>query len=346
MVKRTFFALAILGLTVSVLVACTQPEEDVEGGAAATGPFIYVASGTAYAGPGVTAATPSQTVARFTLSGTFERVVRDYTANPGDSPVGLVDYSASHILVLVDNTTGRRIELVAKDGSGYSTFLSNGTALNAVVRDIVGTSDGGVLVAKNTAIEKFNSTGTRITQGANPYVSAPGGSCATSTTLIPAVTIGPDNVILMAHAAASPNNQINLISSTGYAVIGDCVTVTEAPGATHYPTSLLYHSSGKLLAGFGNNTGPIHQIYSYSVTSTTITSPVQAFNDTSILQGISEMAEMPDGTVLISAAASTFNTIERFTLNPSTGLLARVGTLPLIGPSIFTRSVSGILVTD
>lgn len=345
--RKLGLSLLIMTLWVSFFVACDQPEEDVEGVAgAAAGPFIYVASGTTYAGLGVTASTPAQTVTRFALNGTFERVVRDYTANPGDTPVALLDYNATSLLVLVENTAGRRIELVAKDGSGYSTFISNGTALNALVRDLAQTADGGFLVSKGTAIEKFNSSGSRITQGANPFISAPGGSCATSTTLTAKVALGPSDVIFMAHAAASPNNQINMIKSTGYAIVADCVAVTEAPTSGHYPTSLLYHSSGFLLAGFGNNTGPIHQIYSYTVDASTITSPVLAFNNTSLLQGISELAEMPDGTVLAASAASAFNTIERFTFDPGTGSLARVGTTPLIGPNIFTRSISSIMIAD
>ncbi|MFL5814832.1 MAG: hypothetical protein ACJ763_14755 [Bdellovibrionia bacterium] len=85
-----------------------------------------------------------------------------------------------------------------------------------------------------------------------------------------------------------------------------------APTANHYPSAALMHSSGRLLVAYGNSTGPVNEIYSYPVTSTSIGAGVSACNNISVLQGISYMAEMPDATILVASMASTFNTIEQF----------------------------------
>lgn len=306
--------------------------------------YIYVASGTAYAGNGITPATATNTIVRYTTAGVFDRIVRDYTNSPGDSPIAMVNYSTTTILVLVENTSSRRIEEVAKDGSSYSTFLSNGTALSAQLRSLALSADGGFLVSKGTAIEKFNSAKTRITVGANPFINAPASTCATSTTLSPKIAVHSSGNIVMLHAAASPNNQVNYISKNGYTTTADCLSVVEGASANHYPTAVHLHSGGKLLVGYSSNTGPVHQIYSYDLSSTAITAAAVAYNDTSVLQGISEIAAGPDGSVLVAASAPALNTIEKFTISGAT--LSRVGTSTFIGPSVFTKSVTAILTTE
>jgi hypothetical protein len=306
--------------------------------------YLYVASGTTYAGNGVVMATPSNTVVRYTTDGTFDSVVMDYTNSPGDTPVGLVDYDSDSLLVLIENASGRRIDLVAKDGSGNSTFLTNSTALSAQMRDIFPTFDGGFLVSKTTAIEKFSAGKARITIGANPYVSAPAGSCATSTTLISRVVQGPSDNIIYAHAAASPNNKIGMISSSGYSATTNCITAVTGPTANHYPTSLLMQSSSTLFVAYNNTTGPVYEIDSYPVTATSIGSATQIYSDLSVLQGITSMVMLPDGSIAVASMASTFNTIEQFTY--SSGTLTHVGSTPLIPASVYTRSVSAMLVAQ
>lgn len=342
MVSYKSWLLAAFGML--ALAACAKFDDEATSEIEAdpyTGTYLYIASGTTYAGNAVAMGTPSNTIARYYADGTFDRLVIDYATSPGDTPVSMISYSATHLLVLVENASGRRIDIVAKDGSGSSTFLTNSTAMNAVVRNLVGTSDGGFLVSKSSAIEKFSSAKARVTMGANPYVSAPAAPCATTATLIPRMVVGPSDNIFYVHAAASPNNRIGIISSTGYAAAGNCLASTAGPSATHLPSAMLYHSSGKLFVGFGNNVGPIHQIYEYTVTATSIGGATQVFNNTSVLQGPSAMTEMPDGSVLIANAATAFGNIERYTYDGST--LTRVGNTPYIPASIYTKSVSAIL---
>lgn len=314
-----------------------------------TGPVtdLYVASGSVYAGLGVTPSSPAQIIARYDTNGRFVALLRDYTASIGDSPVALVDYDENHILALVENTNSRRIELIAKDGSSYSTFIT-GSSLNGVLRTMVYDYAGGLLVSKSTAVEKFTLNGNRITRGANSYIQAPAGDCATMTANLNSLAIGPDDQIIMANAftAASANNRIGMISKAGYGVAGDCLAGLAAPTTNHFPTALLMHSSGLLLVAYANNTGPIHEIYSVPVNATSFGAPTLAFSDISILQGITKIVEMMDGSILVAASHSGFNTIERFRLDSSTGLLTRVPGATFIPASLFTRSVSAILAVD
>ncbi|NJM10109.1 MAG: hypothetical protein HC883_04295 [Bdellovibrionaceae bacterium] len=181
-----------------------------------TGGYIYVASGTVYAGNSITTATPVNVVARFKKTdGSFDSIIRDYTNSPPDSPVDIVDWDEDHLLVLVENATSRRVEIVAKDGSSYTSWITNATALSAQLRRMMPTPDGGLLVSKGTMIEKFNASGSRITQGANAFIQSPAGSCATTATLNSAMSIGPSNNIFVVHAAASPHAQINIINASG-----------------------------------------------------------------------------------------------------------------------------------
>jgi len=82
------------------------------------------------------------------------------------------------------------------------------------------------------------------------------------------------------------------------------------------------------------------------VNSASFGTPVLAFADAGVLQGISKMAERANGNVLIASAAASFNTVEEFSFDPATGLLSRVGNGPLLDPSIFTRSISDVLVVE
>lgn len=348
MPKKTpsyLFLLTTLLFCFAVGVGCEKKKEEKM----ASEPIseVYLASGSVYVGLGVTTASPSQTVSRFDSLGNFIAVLRDYTSSPGDSPVSLADYDPQHILVLVENTASRRVELVRKDGKGFSTLFTN-AGLSTVLRNMTHDSSGALLISRSAAVEKFTTSGVRVTVGANAFVNNPAGSCATITSNINAVATGPDGQVLVAHAftAASPNNKVVMIAKTGYAAAADCLAALAPPTTGHFPTALLMHSSGHLLIGYGNNTGPVHEVYSVQVNSATFGTPVKAFADLAVLQGVSKMAELENGDVLIVSAAAAFNTIERFSFSPSTGTLTRVGTKPLFLPGIFTRSVADILVVN
>ena len=346
-------------LAIAFLTACASSESEhlaetpsaappASPAPAATRKSLYVASGSCYAG-GVTTSTGSGTVVTFDpANGALEKVLVDYNSfSPGDMPVGIAEYDADHILVLIENTAGRRLDLIRKDGSGGSTFLTNGTALNGVLRTLLKLADGSYLVSKSTAVEKFAPSKARVTQGANPYVSAPGGTCATSTTLVSSIQQLGNGKLLYTHAAASPNNKLGLISATGYAAAADCLASQASPTTTALPSASLYHSSGKLLVAFGSTTLASNFIYAYDVNETTnaITGATPAWTDNAFVNGPSAMTEDRDtGTVYVANGNAAFNSIEAFGFDPATKLLSKSSPLPFTPVSVYTRCVTAMKV--
>jgi hypothetical protein len=316
---------------------------------AATGKrALYVASGACYGG-GVTTSAGASTIAAFDPdTGVLRRVVVDYNSmSPGDAPVAISEFDASHLLVLVENAFGRRVDLVSKDGSGVTTYLTNSTALSAVTRSMARLSDNSLLISKSSAIEKFSPGKSRVLQAASSYVNAPGLTCATSTTLISGVTATANSKIIFSHAAATPNNKIAMISAAGYATTADCLTAQAAPTTLAMPTSVLIHSSGNLLVAYGSTTAASNFIYSYNLdtTANTITAPVAAYFDTAVVNGPTAMAEDAyNGAVFVANGASSFNTIEKFSFDPVTKTLTHPSGPPFLPAQIYTRCVSDMKV--
>lgn len=310
---------------------------------------LYVASGTCYAG-GVTTLAGANTVTSFnTKTGQKIQVVIDYNeVQPGDIPVGVDEYDSDYIIVLVENAAGRRVDLVKKDGSEVIIFSSNTTALSAQGRKVRVSNDGsGVLVSKSTAIEKFSHSRARITQGANPYINAPAGACATSTTLISDFVQLSNSKHAFVHAAASPNNKIAIISATGYAAGGDCLSAQAAPATTALPTGILRHSSGRLLVTYASTTLASNFIYSYDINETTnvFSNITNAYTNTGIVNGPSAITEdTSTGEVYVAVGNSSYNTIEKFNYNSTTRLLTRIGGTSFISPSAYTRCVASMKV--
>jgi hypothetical protein len=344
----------IVFITVAlVATSCAKKNlsaDSLNANTSASGDFLYVASGSCYGG-GVTTSLGSDTIAKYNLAdGSLDSVVVDYNSfSPGDVPMGIVDYNSTEILVLIENGAGRRIDIVEKGGNNaVTTYLTNSAALNSVMRGMFRTPSGSLLVSKTSAIEDFASSKARILQGTSPYISAPGGSCATSTTLISAVTALPSGKILFAHAGATPNNKFGVISSTGYATASDCLAAQTAPNTLSLPTAMTVHEDGTtVFVGYGSTTAASNAIYSYTVNPTTgaITNPVAAFTDFTVVNGISAMTEdSTTGNLYVANATNTANTVEQFT--SSNGVLTRVGNAPFIPSSVYTRCVSSMMISS
>lgn len=349
---RTQWITALVGIAI-IATGCAKKSDSPDAlNATASSPknYLYVASGACYGG-GVATSNPTYTVTKFNLSdGSFNSLVVDYNSfSPGDIPMGVVDFNSTEILVLIENPAGRRIDVVEKAGNNaVSTYLTNSTALNSVMRGMFRLANGSLLVSKTTAIEDFASNKARIVQGANPYVNAPAGSCATSTTLMSSVAALPNGKIIYAHAAATPNNKIGVISSTGYATAADCLGAQTAPNTLALPTSLVVHEDGTtVFVGYGSTTAASNAIYSYTVNPTTgvITNPVAAFTDFTIVNGISAMVEDPStGYIYVANATNTANTIEQF--SSSNGVLTRVGSAPFIPSTVYSRCISSMMISS
>ncbi len=326
-----------------------QTSDELDTGAAASGvpsgQSLYVASGSCYGG-GVTTSTGSGTVVAFDpATGAVKRVIIDYANySPGDMPVAIADYDSTRVLITVENASGRRVDLVSKFGQTASTYLSNSTALNSVLRAAKLLSDGSYLVSKTSAIEKFTPAKARVLQGANSYIQSPASTCSATTTLISGLDTLANGKVIYANSAATPNNKLVLITPAGYVGTADCLASQAAPTTTALPTAVLTHSSGKLLAAYGSTTAASNFIYSYPINMTTnaFGTAVAAFSDSGVLvNGPSALAEDAyNGDVYVANALSTMNTIERFSFDPAAGTLTSRSVR--MGPSIYTRCVSAM----
>lgn len=345
--KNHLSAFLIMWAFVSVVLAgCGETLESEGFNSTLNSRYLYVSSGACYAG-GATVSTGNSTVAKFDLTtGAFVGLVVDYnTFGNGDQP-NSVKLFGNRLLVAVENTAGRRLDVMNLDGSGLTTYLANSTVLSTVLRHINVLSDLSVLIVKSTAVEKISAAASRVGQGASAFINAPAAPCATSTTAMTSTTVLPSSgKIVYTHAAASPNNSIGVISSTGYATAANCLASQASPATTSLPTSSLYEATtDKLLVAYGSSTTASNQIYSYKINATTgaISSPVAAWTDTGIILGPSAMAtDTTTGSVFIANGASTLNNIEKFTIN-SSGVLTKVGTIPFIRSSVYTRCISGM----
>lgn len=338
----------IIGISSLALfnTACSETLSDEEFNSAVLNKkYLYVASGACYSG-GIAASTGSATVAKYDLAtGGLVDLVIDYnTFGLGDLPTAIKKFGNDTFLIGIENAGGRRIDVVKRDGTSLTTYLTNATALNAVFRDLAVLNDSSILVAKATAIEKFAPSRARVTQGANPFVNAPAGVCATSTTVMTSTITLPDGKIVFAHAAATPNNKISVISASGYAVAGNCLAAQTAPTTTALPTAVAYHQlSRKLLVTYASTTSASNVVYSYDIdlTSGAISNPIAAWTDFGIVYGASKMiVDQETGFVYIANGASTYNNIEKFSL--SNGVLTKVGTTPFINTGIYTRCIAGL----
>jgi hypothetical protein len=370
MLKPKFrIAIGMVAIPIIAVFTLTRCGSSSSGASSSgTSVYLYIASGNSFAGNNITPYTPANVITRFNIAagGTLDRVVMDYTVNQGDTPVGMVNYDSKHLLVAVENATNiaaRRIDLVNKDGSGYRTFVLNSTAFNVagnIINDLAITPDGGVIVARTqvgtSAIEKFTSTQQRIVYGASPFINNPQGVCVNSNQRLQHVVISPQGNIIVAQPFLNKNNLI-MVNQFGYQVSTDCFAQQAVPSNNAYPSALLMHSSGHLLAGYSSTstTPNINSIYAYTgVTSNTFTAtgvvPISIYSNQDVIQGISAMAEKIDDTsVFVASSGSTantlfqFNDVAWFTYNSTTGAFTQNGTTPIVAPSVYTRSISAMV---
>lgn len=359
------YAVVSIGILALGLAAC---EPKVDDASSDSGKYLYITTGTCYVGNGLTAETPSRTVSRLSLStGNIDSVIMDYnTVNGTDRPATVLNYNDDNVLVLVENSTTntRRIDLVKKaTGSDFSTWLNDTTTLTVtaahVVRNMVRTPDGGLLISKSVAAEKVNSSKGRVTVGANSFINAPtGGSCGTTNnTLITSVVALPNSKYIFAHAAATPNNRVVLINNTnGYSTNADCSSAVAAPATTTYPTAMVYippatsPGSGFLLVAYSSSTANQDYIYAYDVDESTgvISGATKAYENPSVLRGISAMTydSSTGGIYVANGATILANSIEKFTFNSTTKTMTRQGTTPFAGTSLYTKCITSMTVTN
>ncbi|MDG0817481.1 hypothetical protein [Bdellovibrio svalbardensis] len=360
---RALWNVLVFGLAIG-LVSCKPNSSDVE-----TPRYLFVSSGTCYVGNGLTAETPSRTVSKVKLdTGVVDSVVLDYNSvNAADRPQALVDYDSENILVLVENssTNLRRIDLVKKaGGNSFSTYYSDSASLTNtaahVVRSMMSTPDGGLLISKSVAAEKISSSKGRVTVGANPFINSPtgGANCGTTNnTLITSAVALPNGKYIIAHAAATPNNRVLFINNTtGYNSSADCTAPPAAPATTTFPTAMVYiptaagATTGYLLVAWSSSTANQDYIYAYNVNESTgaITGATKAYENTSVLRGISAMTyDSSTGSVYVANGSTALaNAIEKFSFDSTSKTLTRSMTTPFSGTTFNTKCITSMLVAE
>lgn len=343
----------VLGLVIYLIVmsGCQKKadEDTTAAGGGSSDRYLYVTSGGCYVGT-LTGETASRTIARINLStGNVYSTLIDYnSASPGDTPVGMISYDASNFLVAVENTGGRRLDLVNKSTGAYSTFLTN-TNLNAVLHGMIRSSDGGFLIPKTSAVEKFASNKNRALAGAAAWITSPGGSCVTSTSIMGVAEMTNGNILYI-NAAASQNRIGIITGSTGYLAAGDCKAALAAPSlANSYPTAMAYiKATNHLLVSYASATAGNDFIYAYDVNETTnaISGATAAYTNTAIIRGASAMYydDVTKYLYVANGSTSLGNTIEKFTFDTTTKTLTRVGSNSFSLPTVNHRCISSMLI--
>lgn len=358
-------------LTLIFLTACNEKKKEiapiVEPVAVAAPKHLYVSTGVCYSGTNTTftATTSSNQSYRLSLtSGQKELSMADYyslPANSGDSPVGLVDVDSTSAMILVENTSGRRIEKLSKANNPTRTiFTNNATVLSATLKGIVKTSDGGYLVAKTAGIEKLTSQGIRM--GA-PYIgTALGATCGATNANINGVAVTPSGKIIYINAAAS-NNRWGIISANGYSTATDCLGAQAAPDVNAYPVAVQYIAShSQIMVAYAGNaiTANLNSIYVYDFNDTTnaISNATKIYDSNTyvsagyLLYGISAMVYNPeDRTLFVATAISNATTvvnysIEKLAYNPDAKTLTRSASVPFYSYGVDTKCISSLMIAE
>lgn len=348
----TFFVLLVT-LVCAFGVGC-QPKKVTEEASTTTTAdrYLYIQSGGCFAPTGLTASSASKTISRINLStGVVDKTIADYTAALTDTPVAIAPYDENSLYVLVENTGGRRIEILNKSTGTASNFLINSTALSAVVRTLTLGTDGSFLVSKSSAIERFASNKARLPAAATVFLSAPTGTCATTTNAITATAFTGAGDILYAHSftGASTNNRI--VMTTGSAAAAStCYQGVAAPTTAHYPTSMVYLQDIKhLLVAYASSTAANNQVWQYTVDESahTLTAAgAAAYGNNAVINGPTAMAyDSTTGYIYIANGTTAFaNSIEKFTYDSATKALTRVGTVAFSSPTINHNCINSMFV--
>jgi hypothetical protein len=324
---------------------------------------LYVASGLCSSGAtntAFTAATAGNIIYTVDLTTGNPTIVSDYNtsiASAGDTPTGLVNFDGDNLLASVENATSpayRRLEKVPKKGGVRLPYFGNATTLSSALRGISRDFNGNILITRTTGVEKLNATPARQTIGAaTSWLTALAGSCTNSATFISSVVTTNTGKIIYTHANAL-QNKVGVVKSTGYSVVGDCITANAAAVATAYPTASLYiAASNKLLVLWAGTTAQSNNyvsIYDFDETTGLLTNETVAFQDTNVIYGGSAMTYDSDENIVYIATANGTSTtvanynIEKFSLDTTTRLLTRVGTTPFATGWYGSKCVSSMYI--
>jgi hypothetical protein len=365
---QKFITLSLAITATTALSGCFGSSEE-EAAAVTTPRYLYVSSGACFSG-NATAQNGSRTLVRYNLTSgsTTPEIMYDFNADPAlPTPTAIKDDGDYILVATADNAaagpTGgdKAIYRINKTSKSKFSYYQDTTVLTTgnVIRHLnTGTYGGSTLIISDaTKIEKVSRTSfTRILAqlaAVTAFINAPnGGSCTTMATNLNGSFETTSGRIVAIQGAA--NGRIGVFDKDGVDVIAtDCnqgVAMANSGlfvAATGQPTSLLLHSSGKLLMSAGSSaTNASNAVLAFdfddSSTATPITSQTLAYYLPTVgLNQPSAMAEdVTGGKVYLASYAS--GTIESFTFDSSTKTLTRVATA--IPASAYTNCVSGMFV--
>lgn len=373
----------LLGSLTALVTACQPPPVEDKVSSQSTR-YLYVASGLCYSGTGnttYTGATASNVIFKVNLNtGTYEGRVADFTKATeatGTTPVSITNYSSTHMMVLLEHSGQRRIELIEKklDGARQTFYNNTSTtapigALQSAAKFIMTVVDG-FLISRTTAIEKLDAgKGRQIGTGTNAWVQSPGGACSTSAVNITSLLTYPTTTnasgynIVYTHsqnASSATNNRIGVINgATGWNGSSGCLDDQSTVGATAYPTASAYMSAFKrfVVSYAGTNAALQNSLHTYAIddmaTSNIISDPVNGYENPSAVYGASAMTyDEVQGYLYVAtggAVTTNFTTgnvpynIEKFSFNPADKTFTRVGSTTFYQGNMETRCISAMFV--
>lgn len=320
----------------------------ISSASSAHGHYIYVSSGYPTAsGVGI--------ISRWTSTGQFLDIVHDFANNAGFMPQAVTFQtinSVPYMFMLAYNGTYGEIEVANTDGTDFSSYITNSTALAAGSRRLYNTTDGGFLITRTAGVERYTSAKTRQ-GGSAKYVTAGACTIAAGAAAVQLTLSGVDYVVA-ANAAATPNNKVNLYNgATGACISGVAPT---GPATTMWPVDMDYSATdNKLFVLYYPFTGATTnaQIWSFDVTASAINNGTLIYND--VYAEIATVSATPlassssivfhrTGSEAFVLVGTSINSVLKLNYDGTT--LTKASSVPLIYQNSLVKSISNVNVLD
>lgn len=194
----------------------------------------------------------------------------------------------------------------------------------ATLRTLASLSDGGTVIAESTTgIEKYDSTGMRVTTGGFPF------TVAGNIMKLRKISGGRFVAVTTGGVPDGPRVYDNL------GTLLTTVSLGLSCGGNCDPSDILELADGRFVISV--QAPSLHSLELYSSTFAYIG---QLYRDTTVLQSISALAQLPGGDLI--ACSTGFNTCEKIQLIGSVGV--RVGSIAFISDASVMRQPTDVLV--
>lgn len=268
---------------------------------------------------------PLHQIADFYSDGTFKSVLRSVSSTEYMMGMALDFANPDRLLYTVD-TTDRVEWMDLAAPTLYGNRIIDANLSGNTLRTMASLSDGGMVVAESTTvIEKYDESSPPVRVTTNFPITLTANIMKLrkiSGNRFVAVTTGgtPDSPRVYTNAGVL-STTISLASTS-------CTNNCD-------PSDVLELSDGRFLVATTNVNGNSIELFSSSFTYVG-----RFFKDTTVLQGISALAQMADGAVI--ACSTVFNTCEKIQIVGNTGV--RVGSQAFIDDASVMRQPTDVLV--